>query len=107
MIPLGDDAPYFDQTLVSFACASSDIVPVAVGCTIVAYGIKYATDDPVSLTLFYEPTGLPVGKTFNTTSFPAPEFTHLDEINYELENVEDNAVLLYLDNNAYTAHFST
>ena len=55
---------HFDQTSISFACTSNDIAPVAVGCIIVANGYKYKKNEVVQFTLIYDPTGLPLGKTF-------------------------------------------
>ena len=83
--------PCFDEKSVSSACAATDKIPVAISCTVVATGRKYGTGDEFAITFFYDPTGLLVGETSNTHSFPALEFSQLNQMTYTIENAEVNA----------------
>lgn len=82
---------YFDQKSVSSACAATDRIPVAMSFTVVATGREYGTGDEFAITFFYDPTGLPVGETSNKRSFPALEFSQLNQMTYTIEIAEVNA----------------
>ena len=115
-LPMNSSVVFFDEKSICYACIVDAVtsVDVATSCKIQISGVKYTGTSVTGATevqeLVYNPALLPVGQSFNCTTF-GTNFLALFRVDVVLlsavlPNPEDQVVPL-LDSNAYTAYFKS
>jgi hypothetical protein len=103
-------APYvfFDQVSICGACIINDLaagIPVATSCSIQFAGVSYATGETAVQELQFNAKTLPSPSPFACTQFPK-NFQKLSSVSAQLvqASLPQDAVVVLLDNNMYTAY---
>lgn len=100
----------YNENSIFYACNVEEgaTADVPTTCTIQVTGVKYGTGITVVQELIYNPGLLPVGQTFNFTTFPT-SFQGLVQTNIQIISgaVDTSLIDLTLDNHAYTAYLGS